>query len=235
MKGTVFITGADKGLGFSLVNKFLNERYRVFAGRFGRPGPLDRLARRFPAKLTVIPQDVAAMASVRRSAGKTARLTAELDILINNAGITFPQTKLPLPETDLADGHLQAIMEVNAFGPLRVTRQFLPLLEKGGGKCIVNISSEAGSIAACCRESWFGYCMSKTALNAQSQILQRYLGPRGFKVLAVHPGWLQTDMGGRDATVDPDVSAAGIFKLATRRWPPGAPVYMDYTGAPLPW
>ena len=235
MAGAVFITGADKGLGLALVKIFLKKRYRVFAGKYGRTGALDRLAKRFPWQLAVIPQNVAVMASVRRSARKTAKLAAALDILVNNAGITFPQTKLPLPETDLADGHLEAIMAVNAFGPLRVTQQFLPLLEKGRRKCIVNISSEAGSITDCCRESWFGYCMSKTALNAQSQILQRFLKPRGFKVLAVHPGWLQTDMGGAGAMVHPDDSAAGIFALATKVWLPGDPIYMDHTGAPLRW
>ena len=231
----VFITGADKGLGLSLVEKFLDGGFQVFAGKYAGEGSLDKLAGEFSARLSLIPQDVADMDSVRRSAQLVAGQAGSLDILINSAGITFPQTKLPLPETDLDDGHLQAIMEVNAFGPLRVTQQFLPLLEKGARKCIVNISSEAGSIADCQRESWFGYCMSKSALNAQSQILQKFLAPKGFKVLAIHPGWLQTGMGGPDATIPPGDSAAGIFALATRAWSPGDPVYMDYTGVPLRW
>ena len=233
---TVFITGADKGLGLALANIFLNNRFHVFAGKFTRArGALDRLAALHPARLTLIRQDVASMPSIRRSARELAKRTPALDILINNAGITFQQTKLPLPATDLADGHLEAIMAVNTFGPLRVTQQFLPLLERGRRKRIVNITSEAGSIAGCTRESWFGYCMSKTALNVQSQLLQRYLAPRGFKVLAIHPGWLQTDMGGPQATIDPAASAAGIFTLATKKWSARSPIYMDYNGKPMRW
>jgi len=158
-----------------------------------------------------------------------------LDILINNAGVFFSQTKLPLAEVDLDDGHLESMMAVNAFGPLRVTRQFLPLLEKGRLKRIVNISSEAGSISDCGRDSWFGYCMSKAALNMQCGILQRHLKPKGFKVLAIHPGWLRTDMGGAEADLDPEVSAEAIFGLATRKWSLDDPIYMDYTGKPLNW
>ena len=127
------------------------------------------------------------------------------------------------------------MMEVNAFGPLRVTQQLLPLLEKGRRKRILTITSEAGSIAGCCRDSWFGYSMSKAAANMECQILQRWLGPKGFKVLAVQPGWMKTDMGGPEADIPPETSAAGIFTLATRDWPPDAPVYVEYTGKPMAW
>jgi len=143
-----------------------------------------------------IPQDVTDLKSVSESVRRVAETSDSLDILINNAGVNFPQSKLPLPELDLEDGHLESMMDVNAFGPLRVTRQFLPLLENGRLKRIVNISSEAGSIEDCGRESWFGYCMSKAALNMQSSLLQRYLKPKGFQgagnsswLVAYRHGW----------------------------------------------
>jgi NAD(P)-dependent dehydrogenase (short-subunit alcohol dehydrogenase family) len=109
------------------------------------------------------------------------------------------------------------------------------LLTAGRRKLIVNISSEAGSIGNCWRSAEFGYCMSKAALNMQSKILQNNLGPQGFKVLAIHPGWMQTDMGGAQADIHPDVSAQGIFELALKEWKPEDAIYMDYQGNVLPW
>ncbi len=232
---SVFITGADKGLGLALVTKFLDAGFLVFAGSLGGRDDLPRLAARFPDRLHVIFQDVTDMASVRRSAREVGRLTDSLDILINNAGVSLKHAQALLPDLDLADGHLQTMMEVNAFGPLRVTQQMLPFLEKGRRKRIVTVTSEAGSIAGCCRDSWFGYCMSKAAANMECQILQRWLGPKGFKVLAVQPGWMKTDMGGPDADIPPETLAAGIFALATKDWAPGDPVYVEYTGKPMEW
>jgi NAD(P)-dependent dehydrogenase (short-subunit alcohol dehydrogenase family) len=235
MSESVFITGADKGLGLALARKFLDEGFLVFAGQYGPDGALGQLGEQFPVQLRILPQDVTDPTSVSASARRVAKISDSLDILINNAGVFFPQTKLPLPEVDLEDGHLESMIEVNAFGPLRVTKWFLPLLEKGRLKRIVNISSEAGSISDCGRESWFGYCMSKAALNMQCCLLQRHLKPKGFKVLAIHPGWLRTDMGGPDADLDPQVSAGAIFALATRNWSLDDPIYMDYTGRTLNW
>lgn len=77
--------------------------------------------------------------------------------------------------------------------------------------------------------------MSKAALNMQSKILQNYLKPRGFKILAVHPGWMKTDMGGVEADIHPDEAAEGIFNLAVKNWDPDDAIYMDYRGQPLPW
>jgi NAD(P)-dependent dehydrogenase (short-subunit alcohol dehydrogenase family) len=183
----------------------------------------------------IIPLDVTCQDSVREAARLTAGKTAALDMLINNAGVIFSDNTLPLEELDLANRHLEQTMAVNAFGPLRVTQQLLPLLEKGVKKLIVNISSEAGSIADCQREAWFAYCMSKTALNMQSKLLQNYLGQRGYKILAIHPGWMRTSMGGPGADVPPDETAAGIYQLAMKSWSIDDPIYMDYQGKLLRW
>jgi NAD(P)-dependent dehydrogenase (short-subunit alcohol dehydrogenase family) len=235
MVETAFITGADHGLGLALAARFLDAGFRVFAGRYGKPDELKRLARQFPDRLQIVALDVAAMASARRAARRVATLTRHLDILINNAGVCPPEAQPLLPDLNLADGRLEAVMAVNAFGPLRVTQQMLPLLLKGRRKRIVNISSEAGSIEGVCRDSWFAYSMSKAALNMESRILERYLKPHGFKVLAVHPGWMRTTMGGPGADIPAEESAEGIFTLATREGSPNDPVYVDYTGRPMRW
>jgi NAD(P)-dependent dehydrogenase (short-subunit alcohol dehydrogenase family) len=235
MSTNVLVTGADAGLGLSLVKRFLQGGYTVFAGVYRSALNLNALTLEYGDSLALIPLDVADMDSVRAAVRQVKERTGTLDVIINNAGIHLKHSQLPLEQLDFADRQLQQTMDVNTFGPLRVIQQFQPLLEKGDAKLILNISSEAGSIADCRRESQFAYCMSKAALNMQSKILQNYLGPRGFKVLAVHPGWMHTNMGGPDAPLPPGESAEGIFQLATREWITADPIYMDYRGNLLPW
>jgi len=231
---TVFITGADKGLGLSLVQRFLREDVRVFAGQHHTSRILPGLAKSFPEALTLIPLDVTQLDSVSQAADSVAKLTPALDILINNAAVML-ERRTPLSELDLTHLPLFETLDVNTFGPLRMVQKFLPLLEKGDYKLILNISSEAGSIADCQRESEFAYSMSKAALNMQSRILQNYLKPHGFKILAVHPGWMQTDMGGSNAPIHPDEVAEGIFNLAVKNWNLDDEIYMDYQAQPLRW
>lgn len=231
---TAFITGADKGLGYSLVERFLKEGTRVFAGQYQAGSGFASLAAAYPQTFTALPLDVTRMDSVREAARRVKEQTSSLDLLINNAAVML-ETRTPLPELDLTQLPLHETLDVNTFGPLRVVQQFLPLLEQGQRKLIVNVSSEAGSLADCWRESEFAYSMSKAALNMQSKILQNYLKPHGFKVLAVHPGWIRTDMGGADADIDAGEAAEGIFRLTQRDWSPEDEIYLDYRGQPMRW
>jgi len=189
----------------------------------------------FAGKLSLVELDVTDLTSIQRAARSVSEQTPALDMLINNAAVYLQKPARPLEELDFSDMHFQKTMDVNAFGPLRVTQQFLPLLEKGERKLIVNISSEAGSLSDCQRPTEYAYCMSKAALNMASRILQNYLKARGFKVLAIHPGWMRTDMGGQDADIHPDEAAEGIFQLAMKQWQPEDEIYMDYQGSILPW
>ena len=234
-KHRVLVTGADAGLGFSLVQCFLQRASEVFAGVYKSAEDLNHLTGEYGSSLRLIPLNVAEMESVRNAARQVGELTNALDILINNAGIHLENSKGSLEQLDLTDGHLQQTIEVNTFGPLRVVQQFLSLLENGRQKLIVNISSEAGSIADCRRENQFACCMSKAALNMQSKILQNYLGPRGIKVLAVHPGWMRTNMGGPQAPLPADESAKAVFQLAMREWSVEDPLYLDHQGVALSW
>jgi NAD(P)-dependent dehydrogenase (short-subunit alcohol dehydrogenase family) len=234
-KKTVLITGADAGLGLALVERFLRGGFAVFAGVHRSMDALNALMDEYGDALTLLPLNVAAMDSVSSAVWQVSQRTNALEILINNAGVHLENSKLPLEQLDLSDQHLQQTMDVNVFGPLRVVQQFLSLMEKGEMKLVLNISSEAGSIADSRRENQFAYCMSKAALNMQSKILHNYLRPRGFSVVAVHPGWMRTNMGGPNATLDASESADGIFQLACREWKPEDPIYVDYRGEPLRW
>ena len=149
---TILITGADRGLGLALVRRFLDAGRCVFAGVLQNDAELRPLAASFAGLLTAVPLDVTEAESVSRAAERIAAAAPALDVLINNAGVHLEDKYTPLETLNLADAHLERTMAVNAFGPLRVTKAFLPLLEKGRRRLIVNISSEAGSIADCWRE-----------------------------------------------------------------------------------
>jgi NAD(P)-dependent dehydrogenase (short-subunit alcohol dehydrogenase family) len=235
MRRAIFITGTNRGLGLSLTAKFLREGFRVFAGTRSNSHDLQQLTKEFPKSLNTVPLDVTDMGSIRQAGTTISQHVDTLDILINNAGIYAEQDGSALEHIELTTRYLQQPMDVNAFGPLRVTQQLLPLLGQGQRKLIVNVSSEAGSIADCWRDWGYAYCMSKAALNMQSKILQNHLGPKGYKVLAVHPGWMQTDMGGPDASIHPDEAAEGIFALTQKSWQPDDPIYMNYKGSAMRW
>jgi NAD(P)-dependent dehydrogenase (short-subunit alcohol dehydrogenase family) len=236
MRETVFITGADRGLGLELVRHFCTAGWRVYAGTYANgPDLLKKLAGQSGGHVIVVPQDVSSVESVQASARDVAQRESQLDLLINVAGVVPGNALAPITDLNLEAGHDAHVMEVNAFGPLRVVQAFLPLLERGSRKLIVNVSSEAGSISKSQRVNHYRYCMSRAALNMGCKILQNWLKPKGIKVLAIEPGWMKTEMGGPNATLDPAVPAAGIFALAERKWSVDDPIYMDYEGNLLNW
>ncbi len=234
MQRTVVITGADRGLGLCLVKEFLAGGAAVVAGKRSGDRNLRALADR-GGKLTIVQMDVADPASIRAAADWVASRVGAVDLLVNNAAV-FPALKgVPLEARDLADGQLERTMQVNAFGPLRVTQRFLPLLDRGAGKTILDVSSEAGSIGGAWRTCEFEYCMSKAALDVQTRLLANALGPRGYRVVAIHPGWMRTEMGGAEADIAPEEAARGILRIASD--PDVAPngAFVDYAGKKMEW
>jgi NAD(P)-dependent dehydrogenase (short-subunit alcohol dehydrogenase family) len=230
----IFISGANRGLGLSLTRLCLEAGDRVFAGTRSPSEPLALLEKQYPGALHVIVVDVSSEESVRAAAEAVSRGVERLDLIINNAALLYRESAVnPIEHIDL-DAAAETL-DVNALGPLRVLKHFVPLLYGGPRAMVVNLSSEAGSIADCQRDAWYAYCMSKAALNMASMILQNYLREKGIKVLAVHPGWMRTRMGGEDAKYDTLESARAILALAEREWRMDGPVFVDHTGAPMRW
>lgn len=214
-----------------LVEAFLATDARVFAGSRSPAPALDELAARHPGRVTLLALDVTDAARVRAAAESVRSQTPSLDILINNAAILPEAGRGPLASVNVELG--RELFDTNALGPLRVTQAFLPLLRASARKLIVNVSSEAGSIADCWRVEEHLYCMTKAALNVQTAIVRNDLGREGFEVLAVHPGWMRTEMGGPKAHIHPLEAAQGIVQLTRRRHSSEDPFYVDYRGEPL--
>lgn len=233
MSRTVFITGAGQGLGLALTEIFLEAGCNVFAGYYEHSNRLIDLEAIYP-ELKPVCCDVTDPKSVAVAAREVSNHTKQVDVLINNAGIHRDDRSFNnLESVDF--GEIRETFEVNTLGPLQVVKHFIVLLDKGERKLIVNISSDAGSISDCWRKNEFGYCMSKAALNMQSKILQNYLGPKGYKILALHPGWMRTAMGGSNAAIDPREAAEGIAKLVEKKWDPTEGIYFDYLEKPMNW
>ena len=235
MNKNVLITGADKGLGLALTELYLKQEFCVYSCLYQQPtDAILKLKEQYKENLVILQMDVGDDDSVRRATEILSGLTDSIDILINNAGVHFKDSHKSLEDIDF-EVALKTI-NINSLGPLRVIKALLPLVENSTSKVIADISSEAGSISECWRDKQYDYCMSKAALNMQCNILQRYLKPKGIKVLAIHPGWMRTDMGGADAEIEPKTSAEGISKLIEKySGDIEGPIYMDYTGKLMSW
>ena len=208
MKNVAVITGADRGLGLALCEKLLAEGWLVFAGQFmDEWKELDKLRACYPDTLEIVTLDVSSLKSVKEAAKKISRATNNVDMLINNAGISGWDGDI---RGEMNFSISQNTFNINSLGPIRMVENILPLMDKGM-KRLCFISSEAGSISACLRSSNYGYCMSKTALNMAIKIMFNDLHQDGYTFRIYHPGWLRSYMGGKKSTIgdlDPEDSAA---------------------------
>lgn len=233
MSYNVLITGASKGLGFSLTNIYLKNGHKVIATYRKNLEDLEKI-KDTNKNLILVPMDVSSEDSVKVSYEIIKEKVSFIDILINNAGIYIEDRSKTIENIDIEK--VITTFNVNSVGPLRVLKYFYPMVERSNKKLIINISSEAGSIGDCWRDREYGYCMSKSALNMLSMILQNYSKNKGIKVLVIHPGWMRTDMGGPDADISPDESANGIYNLSLREWNLNdKDIYMDYLGRKMNW
>lgn len=200
MADVALVTGAARGIGFESCRQLLARGYTVVGcPRTEASDELDRLAKQHPDRMFRISMDVGDDASVARAAAEVGRVVDHVDLLVNNAGI-YPEDDGGLERLELQK--LIEAFDVNALGALRVTRAMLPLLRKGSGKRVIQVTSLMGSMGDNSSGGSYAYRMSKAALNMANRNLAHELGHEGFLCLAVHPGWVQTRMGGDVAPLE---------------------------------
>ena len=196
-----FVTGSDRGLGLALCQGLLERGWRIFAGQYMPTWPeLGDLAALYPKALVPVVLDVSSLESVQAAAREVAQSADHLDMLVNNAGVISASTfERPIHAgQDYAE--MQRVYDVNALGPIRVVEAFLPLVERSASRRLCFVSSEAGSIERSERTAWYGYTMSKAALNMAVKIMFNDLRPRGFTFRLYHPGWVRSYMHGTKNT-----------------------------------
>jgi NAD(P)-dependent dehydrogenase (short-subunit alcohol dehydrogenase family) len=224
------VSGANRGIGLAVAEGLARRGMTVVAGtRDPEAGQLATEPLRAEG-LDVQPHqlDVTDQASVDRLVDWVDARLGRADVLVNNAGI-YPGGRAA--ELDLAVA--EAAWQVNALGAWRLAASLVPLMRRGRWGRIVNVSSQAGSLASM---TGFmpAYNVSKAALNAVTRVLADDLRGSGILVNAVCPGWVATDMGGRGAPRTPAQGAASVL-WAVDLPDGGATGGFFRDGRPLPW
>ena len=210
------VTGANKGLGREAARRLAGQGWKVLLG--ARDGDRGEKAaeelRALGLDVEFLALDVASDASVEAAAKAVDQAHGRLDVLVNNAGIGAPPSR---PEDTTAD-ELRDVFDVNVFGPVRVTRAFLPLLCKGTDPRIVMVSSGMGSIATYADPQvpvppMLSYPASKAALNMITTQYARAFD--GVRVNAVDPGFTATDLNGHTGFQSLEEGTDAIIRLAS--------------------
>ncbi|WP_068783043.1 SDR family NAD(P)-dependent oxidoreductase [Paenibacillus phocaensis] len=209
----LIVTGAGKGLGLEIVGEALRRGHEVAAGIRSLDTNVEALEERqagAPGKLMLLELDVDEEASIAEAQKAIAARWGAVDALINNAGILLAREQ-SIERLEFAA--VENTFRTNLYGPMKMVKHFLPLLRAGRQPFILNVSSEAGGLAGAYGGD-YPYALSKAALNYFTAQLRKELVPQEFRVFAMHPGWMRTPMGGRQAPGDPLDSARSILDLA---------------------
>ncbi len=227
----IAITGASRGIGLELARQYLLRGDSVEAAVRApqRAVELRRLAGDFPKTLHIYACDVQDEASVRAFAASLN--SGALDVLINNAGRMGQ--RISLEELDLGD--LVEAFQVNALGAIRVTRACLAWLRRSNVRKVIHMSSKMGSIGDNTSGDHYSYRMSKAALNMAARSMSIDLREERIISVAMHPGWVRTDMGGAAALISAEESAGGIIRAIDGLSLEQTGCFLDYRGRELPW
>ena len=223
---TLLVTGANRGLGLALLRTFAADAWRIHA--CCRQPDKAKDLKAVAGDIRVHRLDVT---DGLRVAGLARELADEpVDILINNAGVYGPRTGFG--ETDYDDW--SKVLAVNTLAPLRLVERFVEHVGRSGRKLIVNVSSRMGSVSQNAGGAYV-YRSSKAALKSVTKGLAADLAERGITVVAVHPGWVQTDMGGAEADISAEESAGGLRRVIDGLTPEDSGRFLNHDGTEIPW
>ena len=222
---TVLISGANRGIGLELARQYAAEGATVIAGVRNPDAASELKAIKGVAIHRLDVSDDASVLAFSDELGERP-----IDILIANAGVSGGHETLGT--FDFANW--RRVLEVNTLGPVRLAQALLPNVKVGVDKKLVAITSVLGSISQHSGDM-FVYRASKAALNDAWVGLASVLRGDGVACLLLHPGWVQTDMGGRGAQITPGVSAEGLRQRIAEGGLAQSGAFQAYDGRQLPW
>lgn len=207
---TVFVTGANRGIGFEVCKELGEIDFNVFlsARNYEKGNEAVHKLRDLNITADFIQMDVSDELSIKNAAYEFGKFSLPLDVLINNAAILEDSNDI----TKMPTGELRNAINTNSIGSFIVIREFLPFMISGSR--IINVSSDAGALADMGSYAP-AYSISKTALNAITRQFAASLKKRKISVNSVCPGWVRTDMGGWTAPRSVKKGTETIIWLAT--------------------
>jgi NAD(P)-dependent dehydrogenase (short-subunit alcohol dehydrogenase family) len=238
MTSSVLVTGANRGIGFEWTRQLADRAECLFATCRcpEEADALDVLATSHPDTIEVVALDVAEPVSMRAAAERVRGEIGALDLLVNNAGINGGGQRDRFQAVDQET--MMDVFRVNAAGPHLMTKVLADLLRNGatdGRAAVVNLTSQLGSIANTQSDTWNSYRASKAALNMCTRLQAAALRGDGVIAVALHPGWVRTDMGGSNARLSPEESVAGMIDVVTDLTLDDTGRFLAYDGRKLPW
>lgn len=228
---TVLVTGASRGLGLGFVAHYLGHGAVVLAAARDPQVPaLDELSRQFPDRVVPVELDVTSERSLRDLGRLVADRGVEVDLVINNAGVSVDQGLGQWTADTFAE-----TLHVNAIGPAMVTQALVAHMRPGS--VIVMVTSGMGSLelAINAEGGLDAYAMSRAALNMLTRRLAVKLAPSQISVLAVNPGWVRTDMGGAQAPLSVAQAIDAMTSVIAQTASGDSGSVLDSDGRRLPW
>ncbi|MEE9597181.1 MAG: SDR family oxidoreductase [Acidiferrobacterales bacterium] len=232
MASTILITGANRGIGFELTQQYAEAGWRVIAccREPDKAQELDGVRSDHGEQVSIHRLDVTNSEPIK--ALVTSMEDTPIDILLNNAGI-YGQRDASLGNID-EDKWLETF-RVNAIAPIKVMEAFIDVVAASKRKVFATITSKMGSIADNTSGGSYVYRSSKAALNAAMKSAANDLEGRGISVVVIHPGWVQTDMGGPSALLSVEQSAKSIRELLGRVSIEDTGKFFNHDGTVIPW
>jgi len=225
---TVLITGASRGIGLELTRQFLALNYNVIATYRIKPTlALEKLISN--PNLTIVELEVTNEQSLESLLNTLSHV--KIDILVNNAGVigSSQQSMAEIKQQDWLN-----TFAINSIAPLMVSNAILPLMQETVNPRIITISSLMGSINSD-SVGMYAYRSSKAAVNKVMKILSVELEDKGVAVCLIHPGWVQTDMGGQQADITAQESVAGIVQITRSLNMSQSGHFLSWQGDKLDW
>jgi len=229
---SVLITGANRGLGLEFARQYLVDGWQVYAACRdpASASELRQLTEDSGGRLRTLAIDVTDAGSVKAAA---AELDGQaIDLLLNNSGIIGPhgQTIGNIDYDAWAE-----VLEVNTMGPMRVSEAFVDNVARSDRKLIVTLTSGMGSLADNTSGGSIAYRSSKAAVNMVMRSLAIDLTSRGISCVVVNPGWVQTEMGGANATLTPLESVTALRGLIETLGSAQSGKFFNYDGREYAW
>lgn len=229
MTHTLFITGANRGLGLEFVRQYANDGWQVIAScrNPDEAKALQSLKTNY-ANISITKLDVANFNEIHQVAESFKNVT--IDLLINNAGIYLDRATDRINVDDWVQ-----TFKVNSIAPLILLNAFKHHLANSALKKAVTLSSKMGSIDDNTKGGSYLYRSSKAAVNMAIKTASIDLNPLGIIVATLHPGWVQTDMGGPDGLIDIPTSVNGLRLVIDNLSLANTGQFFDYEGKSIAW